>query len=155
MQHLTFNFIGFWSFWNSEKGEAMVFGNPWLLKFIIVVPYVLASEVYYFGTRRYFVKLGSQIAASFALRVEPDAIVVSSLAVSPEYRRKGIGLFILVTVEKLCRRTKVKRLELSVLKRNVSAQRLYWKFGFTTAVEKKWGLVLRKNVEKRKGLGSS
>jgi ribosomal protein S18 acetylase RimI-like enzyme len=146
MQRLVFDFLGFRFFWDSEDGGAMVFRNPWLLRFFIVVPYVLGSEVYYFRTRRFFVKLGVRVVALFALRVERNKVFVGSLAVSPECRRKGVGLFILSVVENLCRRMKMGWLELTVLKSNVPAQRLYRKFGFIVAVERRRGLVLRKKV---------
>jgi len=41
---------------------------------------------------------------------------------------------------------KLRWLELEVLKRNVPAQRLYWKFGFKIYAERRLTLVLRKRV---------
>ena len=146
LRHLTFNFLNFRFFWNSENGKAIFFGNPRLLLPIIAIPYMLSLEIHNFRGRRYFVKLGNQIIALFVLKIKCGSIIVNSLAVSPGYRRLGIGLFILNKVENLCRQIKDEWLDLIVLKSNTSAQHLYKKFGFTIAAERKWSLILRKRI---------
>jgi ribosomal protein S18 acetylase RimI-like enzyme len=113
----------------------------------IAIPYTLGWAIYNRGGRRYFVKLGGRIVAMFTLSIRHGSIIISSLGVSPEYRRLGIGLFILAEVEKLCRRMKLEWLKLSVLKGNTPARSLYEKFGFTIAAEKKWSFILRKRIQ--------
>jgi GNAT superfamily N-acetyltransferase len=144
---LKFDFQEFRFFWNSENGGAIFFGNPQLLKPLIAIPYMLLAEFYNTGRRkRYFVKLRDQVAAIFALRAKDDSLIVSALAVSPDYRRLGIGLFILERAEKLCKQMKIKWLQLSVLKSNTPAQRLYQKFGFKIYAEGRISLKLRKRI---------
>jgi len=147
LRFLTFNFLEFRFFWNSENGKAMVFGTPRLLEPLVVVPYMLASEVGNFRGKKYFVKLKSQIAAVFILTIRHDSLIVSGLAVSPGYRRLGLGFFILNWTENLCKRTKVEWLQLVVLKGNTPAQHLYQKFGFKITIERKMSLTLRKRIQ--------
>jgi GNAT superfamily N-acetyltransferase len=147
LQHLTFDFLEFRFFWNSENGKAIFFGNPRLLMPIIAIPYMLTLEIYNFRRKRYFIKLGEQIMALFVLKIRHGSTIVNSLAVSPEYRRLGIGLFILNKVENLCRRMNGEWLELTTLKSNAPAQRLYKKYGFTATAERKWSLILRKRIQ--------
>jgi GNAT superfamily N-acetyltransferase len=147
-QFLTLSFLQFRFFWESENGSAVIFGrNPrWVIPFI-AIPYTLGWTVYNHGGRKYFVKLGEQIVAVFTLSMRHESIIISSLGVSPGYRRLGIGLFILSEIEKLCRKMKVEWLELSVLKGNTPARRLYEKFGFTIIAEKRWSFILRKRIQ--------
>lgn len=121
-QFLAFNLLEFRFFWNSQNGKAIFFGNPHLLKPLVIIPYMLAATVYNFGGKRLIVKLGDQTATMFVLKIRRDALIVSSLAVSPNYRRCGIGLFILNYAEKLCRQMRIEWLELAVLKVNTPAQ---------------------------------
>jgi GNAT superfamily N-acetyltransferase len=148
LQLLTLSFLQFRFFWESENGSALIFGrNPrWLVPFI-AIPYTLGWVIYNHGGKRYFVRLGEQVVAVFTLSMKHESIIISSLGVSPEYRRIGIGLFILSEVEKLCRGTKAEWLELSVLKDNMPARRLYERFGFTIAAEKRWSFILRKRIQ--------
>ena len=146
-QFLTLSFLQFRFFWDSENGTAIIFRrNPrWLVPFI-TIPYTLGWAVYNHGARGYFVKLGEQIVAVFTLSMKHESMIISSLGVSPEYRRLGVGLFILAEVEKLCRKMNVEWLELSVLKGNMPARRLYERFGFFVVREKRWSYILKKRI---------
>lgn len=150
-QLLTLSFLQFRFFWDSENGTAIIFGrNPrWLVPFI-AIPYTLGWAIYNHGARGFFVKLEEQIVAVFTLSMKHESMIISSLGVSPECRRLGIGLFILDEVEKLCRRMNVEWLKLSVLKGNTPARSLYEKFGFTIATEKRWSFILRKRIQMQK-----
>ncbi|MDP4159539.1 MAG: GNAT family N-acetyltransferase [Bacillota bacterium] len=55
---------------------------------------------------------------------------VMDLAVLPEWRRSGAGQILLKAAEDYCREQKVPYLGLAVSSHNVSALRLYEKFGF-------------------------
>jgi ribosomal protein S18 acetylase RimI-like enzyme len=147
LQLLTFYFLEFRFFWNSENGQAIFFSNPRLLKPLIAIPYMLGSYLYSYRGKRYFVKLKNQIVANFVLTARHDLLIVSSLGVSPDYRRVGVGFFILKWAEKVCRQMKAEWLELTVLKGNTPAQWLYQKFGFKITAERKISLTLRKRIQ--------
>ena len=129
---LLFNLLSFRFFWNSPNGKAMPLlpGNPAWLAPVIAIPYMLAalSVVHNFGGERYFIREGDEVAGTVILKARQDTLVVQSLAVSPGKRRRGVGFFALAQAERLAKRMKLPWLELDVLKSNVSAQRLYWKF---------------------------
>lgn len=146
LQHPLFNLLEFRFFAASERGKALVFGNPPLLMLSFIVPYILVGEIAHFRGKRFFVKLGKRIVGILVLKAGHKAIVIGSLAVSPLCREFGVGLFMLRWIEERCRRMNEEWLELSVLKGNVPAQRLYYRFGFRKAAERRWSFVLRKRV---------
>jgi ribosomal protein S18 acetylase RimI-like enzyme len=147
LEHLSFNLYNFNFFRKSERGKAILFfGNSRLLAPLIAVPYVLGSDLAFFRKERYFVKLKEQVVGIFVLREKCDALYVSSLAVEPEYRRYGIATYILMHCAELASGLGKKWLELTVLKRNSTARRLYEKSGFVKKEERKWSLVLKKSI---------
>jgi ribosomal protein S18 acetylase RimI-like enzyme len=141
-----YSFLEFRFFWNSPNGKAMPFGNPAWLAPLIAVPYKLIALVYNFGGTRYFIMGENEVAGIVNLKVRQDALIVQTLAVSPVKRNRGVGFFVLVQAEKLAKQMKLQWLELEVLKGNVPAQRLYWKYGFKIYAERRLSLVLRKRV---------
>jgi ribosomal protein S18 acetylase RimI-like enzyme len=145
-QHPLFNLLEFRFFAASERGKALVFGNPPLLMLLFIIPYVLVGEIAHFRGKRFFVRLGKRIVGVFVLNTRHKAIVIGSLAVSPLCRGFGVGWFMLGWIEGMCRRMNKEWLELSVLRGNVPAQHLYYGFGFRKAVERRWSFVLRKRV---------
>jgi len=146
-EHLLFNLCNYLYFRVSEKGSAiMIIGESKLLTLLIAVPYILGSELAFFRENRYFVKLNKQIAAVFVLREEPDAIYIASLAVAPDYRRLGLGTFMVGFSEKVAYKLGKKWVELTVLKENKIARELYKKLGFFENHEKRRSLVLRKKA---------
>lgn len=141
-----FGFLEFLLFWNSPDGKAIVFGNPAWLMPLIAVPYMLAALVYNFRGNKYFVRRHDELVGLFVLKVKEDALIVHTLAVSPMSRKRGVGFFILQYAECIANRNGLKWLELTVLKGNMPAQRLYAKFGFKIHVRKRLSLVLRKRL---------
>ena len=143
-----FSFLEFRFFWNSPNREAipMFSGKPAWLAPLIAVPYMLAALVYNFGGTKYFIRGDNEVVGTAILKVRQDSLIVKSLAVSPIKRKRGVGSFILVQAEKLAKQKRLPWLELDVLKGNVSAQRLYWKFGFKIYAERTLTFVLRKRV---------
>jgi ribosomal protein S18 acetylase RimI-like enzyme len=113
---------------------------------LIAVPYVVAAEVIFFRNKRFFVKLGNRVVGLLVLNDEPNALHISSLAVAPELRRLGIASCILKYTEKMARMLDEEYLELSVLKKNLPARRLYKKLGFSQKEERKRSLILAKRV---------
>ncbi len=143
-----FSYLEFCFFWNSPSGKAipMLLGHPAWLAPLIAVPYMLAAFAYNFGGKKYFIKEQKEVAATLILKVSQDALILQSVAVSPNRRKRGIGFFVLTQAQKLAKWMKLPWLELEVLRRNVPAQRLYSKFGFKIHAERKLTLVLRKQV---------
>jgi ribosomal protein S18 acetylase RimI-like enzyme len=124
----------------------MPFGNSRPLALLIAVPYVLSCEVIFFRKKRYFVKLKNRVAAVFIFHEKPDVLLISSLAVAPEFRRFGIASSILSFAAKVAKGLSKKHLELSVLKKNFPAQRLYSKFGFSQKKNRRISLILTKRI---------
>lgn len=149
-ERLLFSFLEFRFFWNGPNGNAipLLQGNPEWLALLAVTPYVLASLVHVrnFGGVKYFIREGDEVVGAVLLKVHQDTFSVRSLAVSPAKRKRSVGFFILVQAEKLARQMKLPWLEVEVLRGNVSAQRLYWKFGFKIYAEGRLTVVLRKQV---------
>ena len=147
-EYPLFSFLEFRFFWNSPNRKAvpMLVGIPAWLAPLIAVPYMLGALVYNFRGAKYFVREKDEVAGTLILKVRQDALILHSLSVSPIKRKRGVGFFVLVQMEKLARRMNLPWLELEVLKGNVPAQRFYWKFGFKVYTEKAMTLVLRKQV---------
>jgi ribosomal protein S18 acetylase RimI-like enzyme len=152
---LTFNFSNYSLFRKSEGGSAMLFfGHCKVVALLIAVPYILGSELAFFRGARYFVQLKEQVVGIFVLREEPDTLYVGSLAVTSEYRGCGVATYILDYSAKVAGKLGKKCLELTVLKKNIPARRLYEKTGFVTKRNKKWSLVLRKTLNPDNGSAS-
>ena len=145
-EHLLFNFYDFKFFNASEKGSAMTFGNSKLLASLIVVPYILSCEAIFLRRRRFFAKLENHVVGVLILHEKPEVLHVSSLAVAPEYRRHGIAKQILNFSAKIAKKRGKRWLELTVLKKNIPARRLYEKSGFVKKEERRWSLVLKREA---------
>jgi ribosomal protein S18 acetylase RimI-like enzyme len=147
---LRFSFLGFRFFYNGPDGAAIPLlpDNPAWLAPLIVIPYMLSSLVnmHSFGGTKYFIKEKNEIVGIAILKVHQDTLKVQSLAVSPQKRRRGIGFFVLAKAEKAAKQLKLQWLEVEVLGGNVSARRLYLRFGFTVHIEGRMALVFRKQV---------
>jgi ribosomal protein S18 acetylase RimI-like enzyme len=146
LEHLSLNLYEFRFFNSSERGTAMPFGNFKFLPPLIAVPYVVAAEVIFFRNKRFFVKLGNRVVGLLVLNHGPNALHISSLAVAPELRRLGIASCILRYTERMAKVSDEEYLELSVLKKNLPARRLYRKFGFSQKEERKRSFILVKRV---------
>lgn len=147
---LLFSFLGFRFFWNSPNGKALpvLNSNPSWLAPLIVTPYMLASlvNVHNLGGVKYFIREENEVVGTVVLKVHKGTLCVRSLAVSPIKRKSGVGFFVLVQAEKLAQQIKLRWLEVEVLKDNVSAQRLYRKFGFEPYSEGRLSVMLKKRV---------
>jgi len=146
-EHLSFNLLHFHFFRNSEKEGFLFFGRNWLITLLIVIPYILALEAIYFRRKRFFVKLEGYIVGIFAFREKLETLHIDSLAVAPEYRKRGIATYILTYTSKLARKMNKKWLELSVLKTNIPALQLYKKLRFVKKEERMWSFILRKRLK--------
>jgi ribosomal protein S18 acetylase RimI-like enzyme len=145
-EHFSFNLCDFNFFRKSNGGNYLFFGSPRVLAPIVAVTYVLACEVVFFRGTRFFVKLRNHVAGVLIVRRRAESLYISSLAVAPEYRRLGLGKFILSFAEKLAVKASKNWLELSVLKANSPARSLYGRTGFNVFRERRRSLTLRKRV---------
>jgi len=147
---LLFSFWGFCYFWNSPDGKAMPMlnHNPRWFAPLIVTPYMLASlvNVHNLGGVKYFIKEEKEVVGTSIFKVHKDTLSIRSLAVSSSKRKRGVGFFVLGQAEKLAQHVNLTWLEVEVLKGNVSALRLYRKFGFEGCSEGRLTVVLRKHV---------
>jgi ribosomal protein S18 acetylase RimI-like enzyme len=94
----------------------------------------------------YFVKLDTKIIGLFATQEQHESLVVASLGVEREFRRLGIGTYILGYIETIAKRMSKRWLETLVLCRNVQAYRLYTKFGFVVIQGGRDHYMLRKEI---------
>ncbi len=146
-EHLKFNLYNFNVFRKSKGGKAIpFFGRSGTMTLLIALPYIVGSELIFLRGKRFFVKLKEQIVALFVLQEEQDALYVSSLGVLPEFREHGIATHILDYCIEIASRQGKKWLELTVLKMNRPARRLYERTGFIKKKEERWSFVLRKRV---------
>jgi ribosomal protein S18 acetylase RimI-like enzyme len=145
-EHLLFNLLNFFYFRRAEGVRFLMEGGPFAAFFI--VPYVAFSELYFFKQWRFFILLGHQTVGVLALTEEIRTLYVSSMAVSPDYRRIGVATYALnqaaAIASKLCK----EALELNVLKKNTPAVRLYKRLGYRLKEEKRRSLILRKQISK-------
>jgi ribosomal protein S18 acetylase RimI-like enzyme len=146
-ENLYFNLFAFKFFKNSENRNILLFGISRLANPLIVIPYILGFELINFRRKRYFVRLETHVVGTFVLSEKPEALYIGTLTVNPQYRNLGVATFILTYAERLAMRMKKKWLELSVLKVNNAALRLFEKFGFVKKEDEKRFFTLRKKVK--------
>lgn len=144
--HLYFNLLEFRIFSDSQEGVAFPFGKPRLLYQLLIIPYALIAEIIFLEAKRYFIKAGRGVVGLAVFHEKQDSLFISSLGVAKEYRRLGIATYILECAETMAGRLGKKWLELSVLKRNTPAQRLYIKRGFSVSKKRKWSISMRKRI---------
>jgi ribosomal protein S18 acetylase RimI-like enzyme len=146
-EHFLFNLLTFSYFRRSDVDvRFMIESGP--LSAFVVAPFVLFSEAYFLRQRRYFIILDQRVVGILALQEDGETLNVSSLAVSPEYRRIGIATYLLNYGEAIAKVLCKNALELSVLKTNRPALRLYGKHSFRIERERGRSLVLRRQIRK-------
>jgi len=145
--HLYFNLLSYLYFRKSDWRSSLLITRPEQFTLITIIPYLLFNEIYLLRARRYFVILKGQIAGTIAIRERNETLYVSSLAVSPCCRRLKIGTHILDFTAEIGREMRKGWLELSVVKQNSPAYRLYRKYGFKIRQERRWSFIMRKEIE--------
>jgi len=146
-EHLVFNLLNFLYFRKNDcKNCFMIESHP--LGLFIVVPYITFSEAYFFRQNRYLIILKQQIVGTLALQEKAGAVYIINLAVSPFYRKIGVATHILNYSATVAKRLHKSSLELSVLKANTPALKLYIKSGFRKKKEKRRSFILTKNVQR-------
>ena len=138
-EHLKFNLYNFNVFRKSAGGKAIpFFGSSRAMTILTAFPYIVGSELIFFRGMRFFLKIKKQIAGIFILREKQDALYVSSLGVMLEFRGHGIATHILDYCAEIASRLGKKWLDLTVLKMNYAARRLYKSTGFLKKKETRW-----------------
>jgi len=145
-EHFLFNLLNFLYFRRADGVRFLMEGGPFAIFFVI--PYVALSEIYFFKQWRYFIVLEHRVVGVLALREEPRTLYISSLAVSPQFRRVGIATYALNHAALIARKLGKEALELAVLKKNTPAVRLYERRGYRTEEERRRSFILRKQIKK-------
>ena len=144
-QHFLFNLLNFLHFRKSDyENRFSIESHP--LSLSVAIPYILFAEIYFFKQRRYFVILKKRIVGVIALQEKAETLYISSLSVSPFYRKTGVATYMLNHAIAMAEQLHKNTLELSVLKANTPALRLYVKSGFRKKKERKRTFILGKNV---------
>lgn len=79
-----------------------------------------------------------QTVAGFVnVRIVSDEVYINNIAVSNEFRRKGIGNGLLLTLEEIVRRKKASFITLEVRESNSPAISLYTSLGYLTVGKRK------------------
>lgn len=122
-----------YSFFKASEGDgALPLSLPWFLCPVSFVLHIVKSHaLILIRLPCYFVKLKTKIIGLWAIQELHESLLVASLGVAEEYRRLGIGTYILSYAETIASRMGKKWLEVDVLKKNIAAQRFYTKYGFT------------------------
>jgi len=147
IQRLQFLFLEYRFFKDSEEGSALYLSLPWILS-------PLSLMLHIFKTRAltllrlpcYFVKLEEKIVGLLAIQEHHESLLVASLGVAKEYRRLGIGTCILGYIEAIAKNRGKRWLETLVLRKNIPAQRLYTKYGFTFIQSERMHFTMRKET---------
>lgn len=88
-------------------------------------------EINYNKFGRYFVaEVDNKIVGYIGSWFLGDLIHITTVAVDPQYRRKGIGEMLLNFIIEMGKKEKVKKVVLEVRVSNIIAQKLYEKLGF-------------------------
>jgi len=145
-EHFFFNLLNFLYFRRADGVRFLMEGGPFGI--FVAIPYIAFSEIYFFKQWRYFIILEHRVVGVFALREETSTLYISSLAVSPDCRRIGIATYALNHAAAVASKLRKEALELTVLKKNTPAVRLYERHGYRVEKEKRRSYILRKQIMK-------
>jgi GNAT superfamily N-acetyltransferase len=134
-------------FKDSEEGSALPLNLPWPLSPLSLMLHVVKTRALtLLRLPCYFVKLETEIVGLFAVQERNESLVVASLGVAREFRRLGIGTCILGYIETTAKQMHKRWLEALVLRKNIPAQRLYAKYGFTFIQSERMHYIMRKET---------
>jgi ribosomal protein S18 acetylase RimI-like enzyme len=147
IERLQFLLLEYRFFKDSEEGRALPLSLPWPLSPLSLMLHVVKTRALtLLRLPCYFVKLETEIVGLFAVQEHNERLVVASLGVAREYRRLGIGTCILGCIEAIARHMRKRWLETLVLRKNVPAQRLYRKYGFTYTRSERMHCIMKKET---------
>jgi GNAT superfamily N-acetyltransferase len=144
IKRLQFLLLEYRFFKDSEEGSALPLNLPWLLSPLSLMLHIVKSRALaLLRLPCYFVKLETRTVGLWAIQEHHESLLVASLGVAKEYRRLGIGTCILGCTEAIARHMGKKWLEVDVLRKNILAQRLYTKYGFTFIQNERVRCIMR------------
>lgn len=144
IKRLQFLLLEYRFFRDSDEGSALPLNLPRLLSPLSLTIHIVKSRALtLLSLPCYFVKLETKIAGLFATQERHESLFVASLGVAKEYRRLGIGKCILGYIETIARHLGKRWLEVDVLRKNIPAQRLYTKYGFTFTQSERTRCIMR------------
>jgi ribosomal protein S18 acetylase RimI-like enzyme len=144
IERLQFLLLEYRFFRDSDKGDALLLNLHWLLSPLSLVLHIVKSRALtLLRLPCFFVELENNIIGLFAFQECHESLLVASLGVAKEYRRLGIGTCILSYIEAIARYMGKRLLEVDVLTKNIPAQRLYAKYGFTLTTNERIHYLVR------------
>lgn len=115
----------------AQEIERLSFSTPW-------PAYALQQELTGNRLARYLVARSDETVVAFAgVWLMVDDAHITTFGVHPDWRRRGVGQQLLLSVADLARELGARRLTLEVRAGNVAAQALYERFGFEIAGRRK------------------
>ena len=144
VKRLQFLLLEYRFFKDSEDCSALSLNLPWLLSPLSLVLHIIKSHA--LALLRfpcYFVKVEMKTVGLMAIEERHESLLVASLGVAKEYRRLGIGTCILGYIETIARNEGKRLLEVDVLRKNIPAQRLYRKHGFSFVKSERMHCIMR------------
>jgi ribosomal protein S18 acetylase RimI-like enzyme len=118
------------------------------LAYFICIPYVLFSEIYFLRQKRFFITLENQPVGILALQDRDEILYISTLAVSPFFRKIGLATRMLDYAAMIAAKLNKADVELSVFKANAPALSLYLKYGFKKNKEKRRSFRMKRDIRK-------
>jgi len=147
IKRLQFLLLEYRFFKDSEEGSALPLSLPWFLSPLSLMIHIVKTRALALLTLPcYYVKLETKTVGLLAIQEHHESLLVASLGVAKEYRRLGIGTCILGYTETIAKRMGKRRLETLVLRKNIPAQRLYTKFGFTLIKSERMHCIMSKET---------
>ena len=147
IKRLQFLLLEYRFFKDSEEGSTLPLSLPWFLSPLSLMLHIVKSRALaLLGLPCYFVKLETKIVGLWAIQEHHESLLVASLGVAKEYRRLGIGTCILDYIETIAKHMGKRWLETLVLSKNIPAQRLYTKHGFTFTQSERIHRIMRKEI---------
>jgi ribosomal protein S18 acetylase RimI-like enzyme len=132
VKRLQFLLLEYRFFRDSEEDTALPLNLPWILSPLSLMIHIVKSRALtLLRLPCCFVKLKTKTVGVWAVQEHQQSLLVASLGVAKEYRRLGIGMCILGHIEAIANHIGKKQMKVDVLTKNIPAQRLYTKYGFT------------------------
>ncbi len=91
-----------------------------------------ANEFKKEGTKIYGLLIANLFIGICVFQVVLDEAQINYFVVKQKYRKKGFGSYLMVNLIKRCEKLKLKKLLLEVSQSNITAQRFYSRFDFST-----------------------